>query len=153
MVAGTRAKITDFGMSKLATINARMTALTMCPGNVLYMPPEALDEVKTYTDKLDIFSFGVIIIQILTSLFPNPTDRFRLVSVPQFEEALRQIVPETERRQSHIKLIPDTHTLKPLALQCLNKKENERPSALQLSDRLSAIFTVHKKHVSDTEQH
>ena len=139
MVAGTRAKITDFGMSKLATINARMTALTMCPGNVLYMPPEALDEVKTYTDKLDIFSFGVIIIQILTSLFPNPTDRFRLVSVPQFEEALRQIVPETERRQSHIKLIPDTHTLKPLALQCLNKKENERPSALQFSDRLSEI--------------
>ena len=39
---------------------------------------------------------------------------------------------------AHLKLIPDTHSLKPLALQCL-KKENERPSALQLSERLSEL--------------
>ena len=49
MIAGPRAKITDFGMSKLATVNPRMTALTLCPGNVLYMSPEALDEAKSYT--------------------------------------------------------------------------------------------------------
>ena len=69
MIAGTRAKITDFGMSKLATVNPRMTALTLCPGNVLYMSPEALDEAKSYTAKLDVFSFGVIVIQILTRQF------------------------------------------------------------------------------------
>ena len=66
MIAGTRAKITDFGMSKLATVNPRITALTLCPGNVLYMSPEALDEANSYTNKLDVFSFGVILIQILT---------------------------------------------------------------------------------------
>ena len=31
MIAGPRAKITDFGMSKLASVNPRMTALTLCP--------------------------------------------------------------------------------------------------------------------------
>ena len=31
IIAGTRAKITDFGMSKLATVNPRMTAMTLCP--------------------------------------------------------------------------------------------------------------------------
>ena len=139
MIAGIRAKITDFGMSKLATVNPRMTALTLCPGNVLYMSPEALDEAKSYTAKLDIFSFGVIVIQILTRQFPNPTDRFRLVSVPQFQEPLRQEVPETERRKAHLQLIPEAHSLKPLALQCLKKKENERPSALQLCERLSEL--------------
>ena len=139
MIAGTRAKITDFGMSKLATVNPRMTALTLCPGNLLYMSPEALDEANTYTDKLDIFSFGVIVIQILTRQFPNPTDRFRLVYSSEFNEELRRIVPETERREAHLKLIPDTHSLKPLALQCLKNKENERPSALQLSERLSEL--------------
>ena len=139
MIAGIRAKITDFGMSKLATVNPRMTALTLCPGNVLYMSPEALDEAKSYTAKLDVFSFGVIVIQILTRQFPNPKDRFRLVSVPQFEEPLRQEVPDSERRAAHLQLIPDTHSLKPLALQCLKKKENERPSALQLSERLSEL--------------
>ena len=139
MIAGTRAKITDFGMSKLAIVNPRMTALTLCPGNVLYMSPEALDEAKTYTAKLDIFSFSVLVIQILTRQFPNPTDRFRLVYSSEFDEEVRRVVPETERRETHLKLIPDTHSLKPLALQCLKKKENERPSALQLSERLSEL--------------
>ena len=139
MIAGTRAKITDFGMSKLATVNPRMTALTLCPGNVLYMSPEALDEAKTYTAKLDIFSFGVIVIQILTRQFPNPTDRFRLMYASEFDQEVRVLVPETERREAHLKLIPDTHSLKPLALQCLKKEERQRPSALQLSERLSEL--------------
>ena len=171
MIAGTRAKITDFGMSKLATGNPRMTALTLCPGNPLYMPPEALDKgskithtrvVQLYTAKLDIFSFGVIVIQILTRQFPNPTDRFRTVHGSQNdedieddkdeenededendeesdEEEVRRVVPETERRQAHLQLIPDTHSLKPLALQCLKKKKRSRPSALRLSARLSEL--------------
>ena len=151
MIAGTRAKITDFGMSKLATVNPRMTALTMCPGNVLYMSPEALDEAKTYTAKLDIFSFGVIVIQILTRQFPNPTDRFRTIPVITEEdeeendesddedEEVRRVVPETKRREAHLKLIPDTHPLKSLILRCLKKKEGRRPSALQLSERISEL--------------
>ena len=150
MIAGTRAKITNFGMSKLATVNPRRTALTLCPGNLLYMSPEALDEAKTYTAKLDIFSFGVIVIQILTRQFPNPTDRFRTVPVSSKEEdkeeddededeEVRRVVPETKRREAHLKLIPNTHSLKPLALQCLKKKERQRPSALQLSERLSEL--------------
>ena len=138
MIAGTRAKITDFGMSKLATVNPRMTALTLCPGNLLYMSPEALDEAKSYTAKLDIFSFGVIVIQILTREFPNPTDRFRSVKVAEFEEEVRVVVHETERRKSQLKLIPDTHSLKPVVLQCL-KKEGQRPSAVELSGRLSEL--------------
>ena len=139
LMIGTRAKITDFGMSKLATGNPRMTSLTLCPGNLLYMSPEALNEAKSYTAKLDIFSFGVMVIQILTRQFPNPTDRFRTVHVPQLnDEEVRVLIPETERRQAHLQLIPDTHSLKPLALQCL-KKEMQRPSALQLSERLSEL--------------
>ena len=146
IIAGTRAKITDFGMSKLATGNPRMTALTLCPGNLQYMSPEALDEAKSYTAKLDIFSFGVIVIQILTRQFPNPTDRFRTVQASQNvededdeEDEVRRLVPEIERRQAHLQLIPDTHPLKPLAIQCLKKKERSRPSALQLSERLSEL--------------
>ena len=156
LMIGTRAKITDFGMSKLATGNPRMTALTLCPGNLLYMSPEALDEAKSYTAKLDIFSFGVIVIQILTRQFPNPTDRFRIRTVyaSQNEEDIeddedededdeegevRELVPDSKRRQAHLQLIPDTHSLKQLALKCLRKKERSRPSALRLSERLSEL--------------
>ena len=150
MLAGTRAKITDFGMSKLITVNPRMRALTMCPGNILYMSPEALDEAKTYTAKLDIFSLGVIVIQILTRQFPNPTDRFHTIPVntkqdeeddesDDEDEEVRRVVPETKRREAHLKLIPDNHPLKSLSLLCLKKKETQRPSALQLSERLSEL--------------
>ena len=138
MIAGPRAKITDFGMSKLANVNPRMTALTLCPGNVLYMSPEALDEAKAYTSKLDMFSFGVIVIQILTRQFPSPSERFRNIHVVGVDKNVRELIPETERRASHLNLITDTHSLKPLALQCL-QKERERPSALWISGRLSEL--------------
>ena len=139
MIAGTRAKITDFGMSKLTFVNPRMRALTLCPGNVLYMSPEALDESKSYTDKLDIFSFGVLVIQILTRKFPNPSDRFCTPRDLQCDEEIRIVVPETQRRLAHLQLISDTHPLKPLALQCLKNKDRERPSAQQLSERMSEL--------------
>ena len=150
MMAGTRAKITDFGMSKLTTGNPRMKALTLCPGNLLYMSPEALDDTKSYTAKLDIFSFGVIAIQILTREFPNPTDRYHTAHASQNDEEknnedneheeceVRVLVPEAERRQAHLQLIPDTHPLKAISLQCL-KKESRRPSAIQLSESLSEL--------------
>ena len=139
MLPGPRAKITDFGMSKLASANPRMSALTLCPGNLLYMPPEALDDTKSYTSKLDIFSAGVIIIQIITREFPNPGKRLRQVFVPQFDEPLMQVVPERERRLNHISLIPDTHSLKPLALHCLERKEKQRPSADDICENLSQL--------------
>ena len=92
-----------------------------------------------YTAKLDIFSFGVIVIQMLTRQFPNPTDRFRFIYASEFNQEVRVLVPDSERREAHLKLIPDTHSLKPLVLQCLNKTEKQRPSALQLSERLSDL--------------
>ena len=59
ITAGSRAKVTDFGMLKLLEQNMRMTPLTKCPGTVAYMPPEALSDEPEYTDKLDCFSLGV----------------------------------------------------------------------------------------------
>ena len=63
---GSRAKVTDFGMSKLIGINPRMIPLTMCPGTQAYMPPEALITPPRYSNKLDCFSHGVLTIQIVT---------------------------------------------------------------------------------------
>jgi len=77
---GYRAKVTDFGMSKLTDdANLRMTPMTMCPGTLAYMPPEALDDPPVYTNKLDCFSFGVLDIQILTHQFPEPSQRFKTI--------------------------------------------------------------------------
>ena len=136
MVGGVRAKVTDFGMSKLASVNPRMTLLTLCPGNLQYMSPEALEEPPSYTEKLDIFSFGVLLVQIITRQFPNPGPRFQ---VDPLHENIRILVPETQRRSAHLQLISSTHPLKAIAVNCLEGKERERPSAKQLSNTLSEL--------------
>ena len=140
MTAGVRAKITDFGMSKLASVNPRMTPMTLCPGNVQYMSPEALEEPPSYTAKLDIFSFGVLLVQITTRQFPNPGPRFQVVEDPRYPDGVVRIaVPETQRRSAHLKLILNTHPLKAITISCLKGKERERPSAQQLSNTLSEL--------------
>ena len=136
MMVGVRAKVTDFGMSKLASVNPRMTPLTQCPGNLLYMSPEALDEAPSYTKKLDVFSLGVLVVQILTRQFPNPTARFKVMDVshdPRFSsKTVNEPVMETERRREHLDLIHDSHPLKDFALKCLNNVDKARPTALEL---------------------
>ena len=148
MIAGTRAKIIDFGMSKLVRINPRATPLTTCPGNILYMAPEALDESPSYTDKLDTFSFGVLLIQILTRKFPSSTDRFRVVNDPRYGVSVRVPVPEVQRRQAHLTLIADTHPLKPIAVSCIKDKDTERPSAKHLSGWFSRMKQTPKYNES-----
>ena len=91
-----------------------------------------------YSDKLDV-SFGFLLVQILTRQFPNPTNRFQTVDDPQHPHPLRMLVPETQQCQSHLKLISDTHHLKAVAMSCLKDKATERPSAQQLSERVSEL--------------
>ena len=70
MISNVRAKVTDFGMARLGDVNqgpqiSHLT-FTVCPGTDVYMPPEAVQDQPIYTEKIDCFSFGVIIIQTLT---------------------------------------------------------------------------------------
>jgi len=139
---GYRAKVTDFGMSKLTDANLRLTPMTMCPGTLAYMPPEALDDSPAYTNKLDCFSFGVLDIQIVTRKFPEPSQRFKTVKTddPQFPTGQIKVpVPEIERRQPHINLIDPAHPLLPVALNCLKDGDRERPSAKELCHCLAAL--------------
>ena len=136
LIAG-RAKITDFGMSKLLDSNKRMKRLTICPGTLVYMPPEALRELPVYTKKIDCFSFGVLQIQIMTRQFPDPGPPKCTLKVS------RSPTGPTEKpafdRQCQIDLIDPTHTLLPTALSCLSYLEKDRPSAEDLCRQLATI--------------
>ena len=140
IIAGRRAKVTDFGMSKLAGAAPTMTPLTMCPGTQVYMPPEALREPLMYTNKLDCFSEGVIMIQVCTRLWPDPGPRTQLVPFPASPTGMTEVpVLEPERRKNHIDLIDPNHALRPIAIDCLKYKDIERPSSEELCQRLAGL--------------
>ena len=139
LIAG-KAKITDFGMSKLLDANRRMTPLTMCPGTLAYMPPEALGDPPVYTKKIDCFSFGVLQIQIMTRQFPDPGPAMQVVEDSRSPTGtVKMPVLDSERRKSHIDLIDPTHALLPTALSCLSYLEKDRPSAQDLCQQLATF--------------
>ena len=161
LIGNIRAKLTDFGMARLSDLNPHVTHFTntTCPGTDVYMPPEAVQDNPVYTEKLDCFSFGVIIVQILTREFPRPGDRQKIFDDPRFPKGtLKQCVPEIERRQNHISQIDPNHPLLPISLECLKDMDSERPSAQCLCERVATLKetseykTAHErmKNSSDT---
>ena len=140
--ASSKAKVTDFGMSKMVEANPRMThsKITQCPGTPVFMPPEALRAKPRYSDKLDTFSLGVLVIQIINRTFPAPTDAEIVMkdpSAPSGEKII--LVPELERRKKDIDQIPSGHPLLPIVHYCLKDRDKERPTAAQLCQRLEQL--------------
>ena len=141
LIGNRRAKVTDFGMAKLLGTDPRLTP-TYCPGTNGYMSPEALADPPAYTTKLDIFSCGVLFVQLITRKFPDPGPRTYTVELndPRFQSSTALIVvPELDRRKDHLDLIDPTHPLLRIALHCLKDKEGPRPAAEELCLRLIAL--------------
>ena len=127
----------------------------MCPGNFAYMPPEAMIEKPRYTEKIDCFSFGVVMIQVLTRERPEPGPQTEHVNI-HINVAVIRNIPEIERRQNCIKKIDPGHALLPIALDCLKDRDVERPSAHQLCERIGALkespqYTESKRSSSASE--
>ena len=153
LIGNIRAKLTDFGMARLGDLNLHATRVTntMCPGNDIYMPPEAFQDKPVYTEKIDCFSFGVITIQTLTREFPKPGDRLVTINDPRYPQgALKLCVPEIERRQNDICQVDPNNPLLPIALDRLKDNDGERPSAQQLCERVAALIeTARYKNVCE----
>ncbi len=152
LIAGSRAKVTDFGMARLAdaTSPGLSSKLTLCPGCVVYMAPEAMSSQSVYEKKLDCFSHGVLTLQILTRKFPMPGNATRQVNDPRYPGAPIQVpVPDKERRKDHIALVDKGHPLLALALSCLEYQEEERPSAEQICHSLSRLKSGKKYKESE----
>ena len=154
LIAGKRAKVTDFGMAKMLDGNVRMTPATVCPGTVAYMPPEAFQIEPKYTQKLDCFSAGVVYIQILTRQFPNPGDRVRPVfNDERYPTGIEVRIPERERRHDNISLVAPDDPLLHIALDCIHDEARMRPYASEVCGRIEALkSTSWSEYVSEQER-
>ena len=134
------AKISDLGVAKILDVSpgraAQMTQ-TQVPGTPTFMPPEAMFSRPKYTSKVDIFSFGVLVVHILSGEWPipsgvyaeDPNDPNGVVSVTEFE-----------RRRESIDRISVGHPLLGLIEQCLSNVASRRPDAAEVACQLLAEY-------------
>ena len=136
------AKLSDLGVAKILHLNpGQMTQMTQtkAPGTPCYMPPEALTAKPKYTSKIDIYSYGVLIIHTLCARWPFPEDAFR--PNPQNPDIMIPI-SEVERRAPYLQEIGNDHPLMAVIRKCLSNMAAQRPEAPALLDRINTILSA-----------
>ncbi|MFK7984463.1 MAG: serine/threonine-protein kinase [Sandaracinaceae bacterium] len=68
-----RAKVLDFGLSRLGT-NKRITATGVMIGTPRYMAPEQIRSAKDVDERTDIYACGVLVYEALTGKSPFPAE-------------------------------------------------------------------------------
>ncbi|XP_065181207.1 TRAF2 and NCK-interacting protein kinase-like [Sycon ciliatum] len=130
------AKIADVGLARLINEEFSQSIPTRCPGTRFYMPPEALDEGSAYGLEVDMFSFGVLANSMVTRKEPQPSEA-RHERLPG---GGKHPIPETERRDGDLSLLPAEHPLRLLILSCLNDDPSRRPTAEQAHTTISVCL-------------
>ena len=144
-----RAKIADFGMSRILTLAElrRINKLTKVPGAQYIMPPEAFKEDCRYDSKIDVFSFGVLALYLLGQDYPE-------VSPPSVLTPQHVINKETEigRRMKYIDNVSRTYSsdIVSFVKACLQDRPERRPATAELKDMSEQFCKNHPNEHGDT---
>lgn len=127
-----RAKVADFGLSKEEVFDGRNSGLK---GTYGYIDPAYISTNK-FTMKSDIFSFGVIIFELITAIHPhqNLMEYVNLASMSQdgVDEILdKQLVGACN--------IQEVRELARIGHKCLHKTPRKRPSIGEVTQALLKI--------------
>ena len=127
-------KVSDFGMSRAINPSA-LTRKSSIKGTQAFMPPETLHNPPRYNEKLDVFSFGNVILHTLTHEWPDPGPPTR------YEGEVFVAVTELQRRDQCVELFtaPEKQLFLPIVRQCLENRPDKRPSSVILVQDLRRI--------------
>lgn len=132
-----RAKIADLGVARIVDINP--AKLTAAPGTPSYMPPEAFIAQPAYDAKLDIFSFGNLIIHIAIHVWPIPLVEMHRADPD--EPGKFTLVSEIERRAGYLSKMGEPHPLKSLATRCLQNDPRLRPTTAEAVQEMEHVVS------------
>ncbi|KFO18644.1 Interleukin-1 receptor-associated kinase 4 [Fukomys damarensis] len=133
------AKISDFGLARASEKFAQTVMTSRIVGTTAYMAPEALR--GEITPKSDIYSFGVVLLEIITGLPAVDENR-----EPQLLLDIKEEIEDEEKTiEDYIDVkINDAdstsfETMYSVASQCLNEKKNRRPDIKKVQQQLQEI--------------
>ena len=106
---GWLAKVSDYGSA-----NFQQQLQTQNPGSPVYAAPES-NNPALQSPKMDIYSFGVLLIEMCTCEFPAPECHPDLIESIRYPQLVR------------------------LIRWCLNEDRNQRPTAVQVIDCLHTL--------------
>nr|KYP44953.1 putative inactive receptor kinase At2g26730 family [Cajanus cajan] len=136
----TNAKIADFGLSRLMTTAANSNVIATA-GALGYRAPE-LSKLKKANTKTDIYSLGVILLELLTRKSPGVS--MNGVDLPQWvasivkEEWTNEVFDADLMRDASTVSDELLNTLK-LALHCVDPSPSARPEVHQVLQQLEEI--------------
>ena len=104
-----KAKVSDYG-----SVNLQRQLRTVGPGSPVYAAPEA-NTTDQQSPKMDIFSFGVLLIEMCTARFP--------------EVAARQALLDSIENHNFVELIG----------RCMSREIGSRPSASEIITQLTQL--------------
>ena len=134
-------KISDVGLSRLMTTAANTTVIAT-EGSLGYRAPE-LSKLKNATTKTDIYSLGVIILELLTG--KSPSEGPDGVDLPQWvasivkEEWTNEVFDVELMREDTFNSSDELLNTLKLALHCVDPSPAARPEAEQVIQQLEEI--------------
>ena len=120
-------KISDLGQSRLKTVEYFSTSL---PGTIPFMSPETMDDPSRYNEKLDVFSLGVLMLEVATQQPPC----VKLAGIG--------VTPELQRRREDLSRLDKDHPLRAVILSCLKDNPRERPDIATVLNQLLEVKEV-----------
>ena len=137
-----QAKVTDFGMTR-AMDPSKMSHKSSVKGTLAFMSPEALVDPPKYDEKLDVFSYGNVIITTVTHKWPNPGPPTtykgkKLVAISEFNRRENYLVHFTPT---------ESEVFLPMVRNCLENRPIQRPTSIQLVTQMIEMEASHPRTI------
>ncbi|XP_027180097.1 serine/threonine-protein kinase STY8-like isoform X1 [Coffea eugenioides] len=130
-------KVADFGVSRVVSQTGVMTAET---GTYRWMAPEVIEH-KLYDHKADVFSFGIVLWELLTRDIPYSDLTPLQAAIGVVQQGLRPAIP----KHTHPKLVE-------LLEKCWQQDPTHRPNFSQILENLQRIAKEVVDEVEDRQK-
>ena len=131
------AKVTDFGLSSVYE-PGRKSMMSVAPGTPAFMPPEAMQRDPVYDIKLDVFSFGNVVLYTLIHRWPEPDRPTDTVNGKLIAYS------EAERRQGYLDEMTQVENrhFSQMIRDCLENEPKRRPETSEIVKKMKNICTA-----------